>query len=100
METTMTLIEQLQANAKTLAVAYQGLWSKIAIAEEARKASDWNFIVVWADLVKTKQASLGIDLMTVGSLDNYIRQGRIEIERIEREGEKPPHNEPSIDGVY
>jgi len=82
------LIEQLQATAKSLAVAYEALWRTLRIAEDKRTATDWNFIVVWADMVRTKQAALGIELMTPPSLDNYIRKGRemvLKLEALERE---------------
>lgn len=93
---------------KDFAVSYEALWDALRTPDNERTRATWNSVACWAGILKRAQVDVGVQLMTPLTLEHHADEARRQMDRIDavqrgallEKEDTPPHNEPTIDGVY
>jgi len=92
---------------KDFAVSYEALWDALRTPDNERTRATWNSVACWAGILKRAQVEVGVQLLLPITLQQHADEARRQMERIDsithgsvHEDGIPPHDEPTVDGVY
>lgn len=115
-----------QQHIKDFVVSYEALWEALRVPRAQRGPEAWNSIACWARILHNAQVACGIEILPAATCLQHVEMARAELAKIDslvrernddarrealqdaaddrladrEERGDPPHNEPTIDGVY